>query len=285
MTEPTKKHRQRAAELIFPMMVTSAWVDDPNATYGLDTAGLARLVVTAQAFADFEASLSESRGELRASERQGGDGWVKATALPSWLPGIYWLKYDDGSVGERTARRENGGWHYGGGGREHATVIEFCKAVPPVSRPALSADDEDCVWESAVQKHMSWLFDQQVRFTGNPQVCRTFGECAEHLRMLTLSLPVSSADAAMARWAVECLDAWVMQSRGGLRTWKMDNWVPEILRKKSGLGETGWVVAIANGGTARIGGLGATPDAARIAAAKALFAADPSLPAPPAVKL
>jgi hypothetical protein len=140
MTEPTKKHRQRAAELIFPMMVTSAWVDDPNATYGLDTAGLARLVVTAQAFADFEASLSESRGELRASERQGGDGWVKATALPPWLPGIYWLKYDDGSVGERTARRENGGWHYGGGGREHATVIEFCKAVPPVSRPALSAD-------------------------------------------------------------------------------------------------------------------------------------------------
>jgi hypothetical protein len=76
---------------------------------------------------------AEARG---AQGRAGGEEeqrWVKATALPSWLIGWYWLQFEGGSVGARPAERRDGAWFYSDNpwSKEHAPVVAFCEAKPP----------------------------------------------------------------------------------------------------------------------------------------------------------
>lgn len=81
--------------------------------------------------------------------------------------------------------------------------------------------------------------------------------------------PAGGWDAAMARWAVECLDTWASAPERGPLAHPVPSPHPEW--------GSGWYVPW--GGRRYYG---ETPGAARIAAAKALHAADDSLPAPPA---
>lgn len=93
---------------------------------------------------------------------------------------------------------------------------------------------------------------------------------AELMAALTPSQPAHSADAAMARWAVEFLDAWA----DAVRDEQRGNFTYQIDGK--------YFCAVKSGSYGHCGQYrGDSPDAARIAAAKALREADPSLPAPP----
>jgi hypothetical protein len=62
--------------------------------------------------------------------------WIRAHALPSWLSGLCWLRFEDGSVSTRPAFRDNGAWFYDNvGTKEHAPVIAYCPAMPPPAPP------------------------------------------------------------------------------------------------------------------------------------------------------
>lgn len=70
--------------------------------------------------------------DQRAESASDKAGWIAAHALPSWLTGLFWIQFDDGSVGREPATRDNGAWWYGRGkDREHAPVIAYCPALPP----------------------------------------------------------------------------------------------------------------------------------------------------------
>jgi hypothetical protein len=84
---------------------------------------------------DIRQEIRDEMAELIPAEEpqpKAQEGWLKAEALPSWLTGIFWLQFDDGSVGTRPTERNNGRWVYlDSRSPEHAPVIAFCPAKPP----------------------------------------------------------------------------------------------------------------------------------------------------------
>lgn len=167
--------------------------------------------------------LSESRGELRASERQG----VGITDSP-------WARF----LGAR------------------AELIHE-------ARERHESDASIASWLSADPGQVGLIAATPLKSI----VC-TRAWLAER----TPSQPAPSADAAMARWASECVDAWAV---------KHECDVPTPRRKRDGSWFVFWVVVAHGDVWSEHETTGPTPDAARIAAAEALAKADPTLPRPP----
>lgn len=402
--EPTKAHREMAAKALGHSAPYPGWLETGECPYGGELTYF-NLNTAAGAFADFESSLSESRGsplpqigeprfnpligdvtpdyvgmyllelaatcvraledpdmhsaakeqavlalakglrgltpspespgELRASERQGGEGrevmileaayaptpegpWETRTFTavtsaadgspdPSeWCPASesgfilkpeqkFWrwrvVRYapvaverqggdesDDGlpeclfpecgrvaahcaeHVADQTCEAWARGWHAGSGG-ESLSDNPYGTCTARALHAATERHDGDGreVWvvESPDGKLVDAWFDKEA------------GKGYRNVRY-TPSQPAPSADAAMARWAVECLDAWA----DAVRDEQRGNFTYQVDGKH--------FCAVKSGGYGHCGQYrGVSPDAARISAAKALFAADPSLPAPP----